>query len=199
MLRRACRRRSPAGKAARRLQGRDVVVAGLPRGGVPVAFEVARLCGRHRNVVETRRAPPPGTRRGGPLAKATSGSLMRRRFPGRAFLTGLWSPSRNAAGTSPGDGHPLPSGETPSVPSQVNVAGAHATEIVEIGALVPPGDATPIRRLCEALLVDAFPLPRGGFLHRSTTTGGPPSAGGSSMNTASPGSALKLTGRTVGV
>jgi len=44
------------------LRGQDVVVLGLPRGGVPVAFEVARSLGVPLDVIVVRRLGLPGHR-----------------------------------------------------------------------------------------------------------------------------------------
>ncbi|MGA5298388.1 phosphoribosyltransferase [Nucisporomicrobium flavum] len=52
------------------LRGPDVVVLGLPRGGVPVAAEVARLLGAPLDVVVVRRVTVPG--RPGLVAGAVS-------------------------------------------------------------------------------------------------------------------------------
>jgi predicted phosphoribosyltransferase len=43
----------------RRYQGPDVVVLGLPRGGVPVAFEVARALGAPLDVIVVRKLGVP--------------------------------------------------------------------------------------------------------------------------------------------
>lgn len=47
-------------KELRHLAGRDVVVLGLPRGGVPVAAEVARALGAPLDVVVVRKLGTPG-------------------------------------------------------------------------------------------------------------------------------------------
>ncbi|MFF5260919.1 phosphoribosyltransferase family protein [Actinomadura viridis] len=47
------------GERLRRLRGEDVVVVGLPRGGVPVAFEVARAMGAPLDVIVVRKLGVP--------------------------------------------------------------------------------------------------------------------------------------------
>src|SRR6266480_3643608 len=56
--------RTDAGQALARslehLRGTDVVVLGLPRGGVPVAYEVARALGAPLDVIVVRKLGVPG-------------------------------------------------------------------------------------------------------------------------------------------
>ncbi len=72
------RNREDAGRQlARRLEawrGRDVVVLGLPRGGVPVAWEVARALGAPLDVIVARKLGAPGNPELGMGALAEGGA-----------------------------------------------------------------------------------------------------------------------------
>jgi putative phosphoribosyl transferase len=48
------------GEALRKFKGKDVVVLGIPRGGVVVAYEVAKALGAPLDVVITRKIEAPG-------------------------------------------------------------------------------------------------------------------------------------------
>jgi len=48
------------GEALKDLKGRDVIVLGIPRGGVVVASEVAEALGAPLDVIITRKVSPPG-------------------------------------------------------------------------------------------------------------------------------------------
>lgn len=61
-------------------RGRDAVVFGIPRGGVPVGIEVARKTGCLFDIMVTRKIPVPGNPETGYGAVAEDGSVVLNRF-----------------------------------------------------------------------------------------------------------------------
>ena len=84
------------------LKGRDVVVLGLPRGGVPVAFEVARALGAPLDVIVVRKLGVPFQPELGMGADGHTASI----FPGPDLDDALNAPkARRMVGVMP---EPLP-------------------------------------------------------------------------------------------
>ena len=152
---RSPRRRSPAGRAVQWLVGADAVVVGLPRGGIPVAFEVASALDAPLDVLVVRKIGSPGHRSCGraPVARGRRARLQQ----GRGVRT---------AGQCRGLEHAVARAETELRARAQRYRGERAALDVEGRTVILVDDGLATRQRARGRTSAARPHPRSARLGR---------------------------------